>query len=58
MNPLYRLLTTVQVFANNKEELVQTYNDDYSPYGYVQKSEPTLVKDSWFKMVVCKDLLL
>jgi hypothetical protein len=59
-NPLYQLITTVQVFANSKAELHRTWKDDYEPFNWKLKEKPILVSEEpgkFFRMKVYKTLL-
>ena len=62
LNPIWRLLTTVKIYATDKETLEQTWKDDYQPFGYEIKKPAQIHHNSMFGdklliMSVCKSLV-
>lgn len=54
-NPLWRLLTTVRVYAQTTETINQVWKDEYQPFGYERKC-PVYKKNGWLVMEVCKNI--
>ena len=54
-NPIWRLLTTVKIYADNEDVIWDAWHDEYAPFGYVIKKLP-YKKGSWHIIIVCKDL--
>ncbi len=54
-NPIWRLLTTVKIYAVDENVMWDTWHDEYAPFGYVMKKLP-YEKGPWHIMIVCKDL--
>lgn len=55
-NPIYRLLTTVQVFADSREVLETSWKRNYEPFGYELKKPIVELHSGTFRMFVCKNL--
>lgn len=57
LNPLYRFITTIKIYASDHDVIWEAWDKRYSPFGYTVKKYPKKLENGWVMMVACKDLL-